>query len=133
MRRMLSAIVGALLLLLVQQACLVDSRCVNDRDCPYPQRCGTDGACRLECSASAPDTCLAARPHCLVVEQRCVECLESRDCSGDARCVSHNCVPEMAPLFALLDQNPASDSFEEEVALATLRGRVVLIYFAGLG
>lgn len=114
-------------------ACLVESLCVADIDCPYPQRCLPDGACGLECTASAPETCPAERPECLVSENRCVECLETEDCGGSDECITNSCVPSRAPDFRLVDDNPTSPSYGEVVALSDLRGRVVLLFFAGLG
>jgi len=114
-------------------SCLVDSRCVSDLDCPFPQRCGADGLCALECGASSPDTCPEDRPQCLVSENRCVECVDATDCPADEECITYSCVPSMAPEFALTDQNPDSPSFGQEVALSDQVGKVVLVFFAGLG
>ena len=114
-------------------SCLVDSGCLSDADCASPERCFTDGVCRKECGETSTQYCSDERPYCSIPEYRCVECLEVADCEGaSADCVNGHCVP-IAPDFTLVDQNPASWTFGVAMSLSDFSGRVVLVYFAGLG
>ena len=126
-----SAVTAAALFLPV--GCIVESICASDTDCPFPQQCREDGSCGLECSASTPERCTGDRPHCLVSEFTCVECLDTGDCTGDDECVNHSCVPSEAPDFTLVDDNPTSPTFGDEIALSDYQGSLVLLFFAGLG
>jgi hypothetical protein len=115
-------------------SCLVTSRCVGDDDCWGNERCdATTGACVLECGEGWASACVGDRPWCLVEENRCVACLETDDCGDAEQCLGWSCVPTIAPGFALVDENPLSPSFGEEVSLADFLGRPVLVYFATLG
>ena len=114
-------------------SCLVQSVCMSDADCGGHERCQPSGECIVECSPENPDTCPAGRPVCIAAEYRCVQCLETAHCvPSTARCINQACVEGMAPDFRLIDQNPRSPTFGQEVALSDFEGQVVLIYFAGL-
>ncbi len=114
-------------------SCLVHSRCQSHSDCASPERCFSDGECRLECDETSTQYCTTERPYCSLPEYRCVQCLETDHCETEATdCINGRCVP-IAPEFALLDWNPQSPTFEEELSLEDYGGQVVLIYFAGLG
>lgn len=131
--RVLAPLALGLTLLLANGSCLVHSRCQSDSDCASPERCFSDGECRLECDETSTQFCTTERPYCSLPDYRCVQCLETEQCEGEAaECIGGRCIP-IAPEFALVDQNPASPTFEETHALEDYRGRYVLIYFAGLG
>lgn len=68
-----------------------------------------------------------------------VQCTKTATCPWGEACVNHACaVPAGAPPapafdFAAVDQCPGSGTFEEEVRLSDLHGRVVMLYFATTG
>lgn len=115
-------------------ACLVQSRCLSDDDCDGNEQCDVEqGVCFLECLSEAAGRCPLDRPQCLVEENRCVECLENRHCGLSERCLEERCVPQEAPLFSLIDENPRSPRFGRRISLSDHRGEVVLLFFATLG
>ena len=119
---------------LSSSSCLVHSSCLSDSDCEPPQSCLFPGECRLECDESSTELCPADEQLCLLPEHRCVQCLGPADCADEGQeCVSHSCVPLIAPDFTLVDQNPISPTFGESMSLSDSGGKLVLLYFAGLG
>ncbi len=115
----------------VVPACLVDSRCIADSDCPGVEMCDiSTGVCVLECRDD--DACLGLRPHCLAEEYRCVACLDRDQCEQGETCVSYECVPDSTPSFSLVDENANSPTYGETVDLAELEESVVLLFFADL-
>lgn len=132
-----SAVVLAIVLsffAVTASSCLVDSMCISDSDCSGDEQCDlATGDCFLECTVGGPESCPLERPFCLEEEHRCVECVLSDDCDDAEECIDSSCLPGQAPPFALIDQNPASPTFGEVVALDDFQGSIILIYFAGLG
>jgi len=115
-------------------SCLVDSGCVSNTDCAFPEQCSlSTGDCYLECTPSSAESCPEDLSFCDSAEFRCVACLEDEDCPGENLCVNQVCVPSGAPTFALSDVNPESPTFGETFSLTEYRGRPVLLFFAGLG
>ena len=120
----------AVLFALPSAGCFVEEACLQDRDCPGAQLC-LDGACRTpECEGD--DDCKSP--------EVCEGFLCTLECTGDEECLlgqvceRNRCVPAPdrtpVPDFSAVDRNLRSPTAGETVTLESLRGKVLLLYFA---
>lgn len=96
---------------LVATGCMVNGLCHSDQDCDPGKRCNTR---TFECYT---------------------ECRISSDCDLGKQCIEGRCTFVLdqrrpAPDFCLEVVNPRSSYHDQELCLAQLEGKVVLIYFA---
>ena len=102
-RAALALVLGAAL-----TGCFVDGRCLRHDDCGEGQFCDARRSCADK------------------------ECESSTTCPAAHICANYRCVAAgvPAPDFAMLDANPTSPTFGQELRLATFRDKVLALYFA---
>jgi len=121
----------ALFVTLAPAGCLVDETCLQDRDCPDGEVC-LGGACLVpECDGDAD--CVA--PKVCDYDRMCVlECEGDEQCLLGQVCERNRCVPapdrQPLPSFEAVDVNPTTATSGETISMESLRGKVLVLYFA---
>lgn len=100
---------------IVVGSCLPASRCIQDKDCLGRELCNRqEGICEIECQ----------------VAQDCLDKYGLALMCADNRCQLPTDARVTAPNFCLNDVNPRSSTVSQEICLRSLKGKVVLVYFA---
>ena len=124
-----SLVVLLALAALLPTGCFADGKCVLDEECGTGRYC-SNGTCRSLAASGGVD-CGAGMAFRAGSCAPCA-CTADAECALGSRCVNCGCVVAGAPApdFALLDENPRSATYGQQVGTSSFRGDVLILYFA---